>query len=933
MSRQLNIRSGIRIGTKSVADSQGILVDAGDITQLTTTDKTTLVAAVNEVKGDFTGITTAQVAEDPSSLYFTTARARESISVTDAGGDGSLTYDTLTGVITYTGPSAAEVRAHFSGGTGVGITAGVISIGQDVETTSDVTFNDATLTGVLYGPSTFVIDPAVHGDNTGTVIVLGDLTVQGTTTTINSTTLEVEDKNILLARGAQSSVEANGGGITLAGANAALTYASVIDSWGFNKPLAQGVDGTAALPSYTFSSDSNTGIFRSGTDELSISTDGVSRVSVTASGDFLIRGNRSLVIDQSGNTATLSAGSLTASRTFTLPNVTGTVITTGDTGTVTGTIIANETISNTNISPTAAIADTKLDTIATAGKVSNSATTATSLNTPNTIVLRDGSGSFLGNSSTATALETARNINGTSFNGTANITTEIWGTARDITIGGTTRSVNGSQAYSWSLTDIGVNNATLTLATSGIATGSQTWTSNQGTNATFTVDVPGTNLTFTAGSTDGPVINSSTGTGSTLPSASGTASGVVTTGTQTFAGVKTFSSTITGSVSGNAGTADKLSSSRTFTLSGDVTGTVSSDLTAGFTIAATIPTSTVTSAMIVDGTIVNADISATAAIAVSKLANGTARQLLQTNAAGNGTEWTSNVSIPGTLSVTGISTFLDKIILPEAEPTAAKELGWSNDEGAPQVGLNGVKTTLGADTISLCRNASGSVAIAKGTAVMFAGTLGMSGRLLVAPMVADGTMPGYVFFGIAADTIAPGADGYVKSFGKIRGVNTSAFAEGAILWCDPAVPGGLTATEPEAPNLKLSVAAVVSSGNNGTLMVRWDIGRRLSDLHDVESNGSTQDGEILQYNASAGRWENRFDVEIPGNLTLSGVNITESARDIEESRLIRRNGTASIGVPGQVPFGVGPVIPPGMSLVGLGPDAYNSIDIASGSVC
>ena len=55
--------------------------------------------------------------------------------------------------------------------------------------------------------------------------------------------------------------------------------------------------------------------------------------------------------------------------------------------------------------------------------------------------------------------------------------------------------------------------------------------------------------------------------------------------------------------------------------------------------------------------ITNADISATAEIAVSKLANGTARQLLQTDAAGTGVEWTSNVDIPGTLDVTGAATF------------------------------------------------------------------------------------------------------------------------------------------------------------------------------------------------------------------------------------------------------------------------------------
>ena len=53
--------------------------------------------------------------------------ARNAISVTDAGGDGSASYNVGTGVITYTGPSAAEVRAHFSAGTGVNISSGAIS--------------------------------------------------------------------------------------------------------------------------------------------------------------------------------------------------------------------------------------------------------------------------------------------------------------------------------------------------------------------------------------------------------------------------------------------------------------------------------------------------------------------------------------------------------------------------------------------------------------------------------------------------------------------------------------------------------------------------------------------------------------------------------------------------------------------------------------
>ena len=61
--------------------------------------------------------------------------------------------------------------------------------------------------------------------------------------------------------------------------------------------------------------------------------------------------------------------------------------------------------------------------------------------------------------------------------------------------------------------------------------------------------------------------------------------------------------------------------------------------------------------------LVDADIAAAAEIAVSKLADGSARQLLQTDAAGTGVEWTSNVDVPGTLDVTGVATFDDDVTI------------------------------------------------------------------------------------------------------------------------------------------------------------------------------------------------------------------------------------------------------------------------------
>jgi hypothetical protein len=69
-------------------------------------------------------------------------------------------------------------------------------------------------------------------------------------------------------------------------------------------------------------------------------------------------------------------------------------------------------------------------------------------------------GSISGNAGTATTLQTTRSINGTNFNGSANITTANWGTARTLTIGSTGKSVNGSGDVSWSLSEIGAPSTT-----------------------------------------------------------------------------------------------------------------------------------------------------------------------------------------------------------------------------------------------------------------------------------------------------------------------------------------------------------------------------------------------------------------------------------------------------------------------------------------
>ena len=169
------------------------------------------VASVNSQTGAVS-LNTSHIAES-GNLYFTDARARTAHAVTDAGGDGSLAYNSSTGVITYTGPSAAEVRAHFSNGTGVAISNGQVSIGQAVATSSNVTFND--------------------------LVVSGNLTVNGTNTILNTSTIEVEDINIVVGKLATSSSTANGAGLTFGNysGNATLTYSHSGTKLVSNKPF------------------------------------------------------------------------------------------------------------------------------------------------------------------------------------------------------------------------------------------------------------------------------------------------------------------------------------------------------------------------------------------------------------------------------------------------------------------------------------------------------------------------------------------------------------------------------------------------------------------------------------------------------------------------------------------------------------------------
>jgi hypothetical protein len=83
------------------------------------------------------------------------------------------------------------------------------------------------------------------------VVIGGNLTVNGTTTTLNTATLDVEDLNITVASGAADAAAANGAGLTVAGANATITYDSTNDEWDLNKDINVTGSVRASQPFFT----------------------------------------------------------------------------------------------------------------------------------------------------------------------------------------------------------------------------------------------------------------------------------------------------------------------------------------------------------------------------------------------------------------------------------------------------------------------------------------------------------------------------------------------------------------------------------------------------------------------------------------------------------------------------------------------------------
>lgn len=199
-----------------------------------------------------------------------------------------------------------------------------------------------------------------------------------------------------------------------------------------------------------------------------------------------------------------------------------------------------------------------------------------------TVVHSESGMSHYGNASSATTLATARTINGTSFNGSANITTSYWGTARNISI------ADSTSAHTGAATSVnGSGNVTLKLPSEAVLTKLHFLAKGN----SYIYDGPHDQTSGVGGTLNNLVISSWYGVSFTTSCAGQTYTGTNAVSINCRTGnvyAARFNGPLTGAVTGNATTATTLQTTRTIwgqnfnggaNVSGNMTGVGNIDMT------------------------------------------------------------------------------------------------------------------------------------------------------------------------------------------------------------------------------------------------------------------------------------------------------------------------------------------------------------------
>lgn len=213
--------------------------------------------------------------------------------------------------------------------------------------------------------------------------------------------------------------------------------------------------------------------------------------------------------------------------------------------------------------------------------------------------------------------------------------------------------------------------------------------------------------------------------------------------------------------------------------------------------------------------------------------------------------------------------------------TTQGQMAWNADEETVDIQLNSFTMHTGEHVLYHAANQTGST-IAKGKPVMFAGTDGNSGKLLIQPW--NGTGPSVYFMGLTAEPLTDAEEGFVIAFGKLRGIQTNGanygetWGDGDIIYAGTTT-GSLTKTQPAAPNPHIIVAAVISAHpSNGTLFIRPTLGSNIKDDEGV-TIANLAAGQLLVANAAGTIFENKSlsgdaTLASTGELTLASTAVT-----------------------------------------------------------
>lgn len=233
-------------------------------------------------------------------------------------------------------------------------------------------------------------------------------------------------------------------------------------------------------------------------------------------------------------------------------------------------------------------------------------------------------------------------------------------------------------------------------------------------------------------------------------------------------------------------------------------------------------------------------------------------------------------------------------VAPSPVPTAVGSVYW---DGGTTAGIQMTTNVLGRVNEDLFYYIKASSAITKGQVIMFTGAVGSSGVPTGAP--ATGVTDGSYIMGVAAENIALNGFGLVQFNGTLKGIDTSAFADGDILWYNPAVTGGFTKTIPTAPNVKVQMAAVINagSGGSGSILIRVNSGSVLGGTDSNVQISGLADKDMLVYIGANSRWENKAPSAVRSNLGLGtmaleniGVSGTFTTADTPPKTVTVTNG-------------------------------------------